>query len=181
MNSIARSRIRAFTARTVLSNNLSNPILFQPPSFEADVIAAGDPQISTIVDGINRTRITQRSQYFADVAALFSVPELSSASPWLNLTANQPEYGLTDEAYEILPSQLLSLVRTDPVGAIIRSGDFIELQFTAFDGYSYRVEGSATFATWTTVSEPHYPTNGVFTLTLPASPGAQFFRAVLSP
>jgi len=34
---------------------------------------------------------------------------------------------------------------------------------------------------WTTVSEPHYSTDGVFSLTVPTASGPQFFRAVLLP
>jgi hypothetical protein len=138
-----------------------------------------------VVDGINRARAAQRGQYFADVAAFLSVPELSSASPWLNLSddpsGQKIRFGLTDEAYEALPSQLLARVRADPVGTATRNGNSIELRFTAFDGYAYRVETSLDFATWTTVSEPHYSTNGVFSLTVPAAVGPQFFRAVLPP
>jgi hypothetical protein len=170
-----------FAGLTVLSNDLKSPILGQPPSFEGHVIASHDPQISIIVDGINRTRAARRGEYFPDVAAFFSVPELSSASPWLNLTGDQPRFAVTDEAYEILPGQLLSLVRADPLGTATRSGDSIELHFTAFDGYAYRVEQSGDFANWSTVSEPHFGTNGVFTLVPPALSGAQFFRAVLLP
>jgi hypothetical protein len=115
------------------------------------------------------------------VATFLSVPELSSASPWLNLTGSQVNYGLNDEAYEMLPSQLLSLVRADPVVRVTRSGQSIELRCTALDGYAYRVEGSTNFTNWATVSEPHYTTNGVFTLTVPASGEPQFFRAVWLP
>jgi len=167
---------------TVLSNITEFPIIEQPPQFETNVIAADAPQIATIVDGINRTRTAQRGQYFVDSGTFLSVPELSSASPWLNLSdSDQLKWGLTDEAYEMLPSQLLSLVRADTVVTAMRAGNSIELRFTAFDGYGYRVESSGDLATWATVSEPHYPTNGVFTLTLPANSGPQFFRALLLP
>ena len=110
------------------------------------------------------------------------MPELSNASPWLNLSdSEQLKWGLTDEAYEMLPSQLLSLVRADPVATATRANNAIELNFTAFDGYAYRVESTTDFATWTTVSGPHYPSNGVFTLGVPLNSGPQFFRAVLLP
>jgi hypothetical protein len=56
----------------------------------------------------------------------------------------------------------------------------VELSVNAFDGYTYRVESSTNLTTWTTLSEPHHLTNGVFTLTVPASNGPQFFRAVLT-
>jgi hypothetical protein len=170
---------------TVLSNNLSHPQLGSPPSFETITVTANAPQIGVVMDGINRTRNAQRGQYFADVAAFLSVPEISSASPWLNLSGDsfgfQARFGLTDEAYEALPSQLLSLVRADPVATATRIGNSIEIRFTAFDGYAFRVESSSDFATWTTVSEPHYSTNGVFSLTVPATSAPQFFRAISLP
>jgi hypothetical protein len=93
----------------------------------------------------------------------------------------QASFGLTDEAYEALPGQLLALVRADPVGTAVRVGNSIQLHFTAFDGHAYRVESSADFSTWTTVSEPHYSTNSVFGFTVPATASPQFFRAVLLP
>jgi hypothetical protein len=173
-----------FTGLTVLSNSLSNPSYFSPLQFDTDTITAASPQIPTLVEGINRRRTAERGQYFADVATFLSVPELSSASPWLNLgdiTGSQVNYGLNDEAYEMLPSQLLALVRTDPVVKATRLGPSIELRCTALDGYAYRVEGSTNFTHWATVSEPHFPTNGVFTLTVPGSGEPQFFRAVWLP
>jgi hypothetical protein len=170
---------------TVLSNNLSHPNFGDVPQFDNITVTSNAPQIAVVVDGINRTRAAQRGQYFTDVGAFLSVPELSSASPWLNLSddpnGNQTRFGLTDEAYEALPSQLLALMRADPVGTATRIGNSVELHFTAFDGYAYRVESSADFATWTTVSEPHYSTNGIFRLTAHATPSPQFFRAALQP
>lgn len=165
---------------TVLSNNSANPQLGGTPTFEHILVTSSAPQVALVVDDINRIRAAQRGQYFADVAAFLSVPELSSAAPWLHLsTGEQTLFGLTDEAYEALPSQLLSLVRADPTVAAQRIGNSIELRFTAFDGYAYRVESSSDFATWTTVGEPHYGTNGVFRLTVPATSSPQFFRAAL--
>ncbi len=170
-----------FTGLTVLSNDLSNPVLGQPPRFETNAIAPDASQLRTIIAGIARTRSSQRGQYFTDVGAFLSVPELSVSSPWLNRTGDQLKWGLTDEAYEILPSQLLSLVRPDPVGTALRSDAGIELRFTAFGGCAYRVEGSADFVAWETVSEPHYGVEGAFTLTVPLSSNWKFFRALWLP
>jgi hypothetical protein len=174
--------IATLNGLTVLSNNDAHPQLYDVPTFDSIVIAPGAPQISSVVDGINRASQVQRAHYFENLSSFFTVPELSVASPWLNLsTPDQLQWGLTDEAYEALPSQLLSRVRVDPIGTATRVGNSIELRFTAFDGYAFRVEGSTNLSTWTTVSGPHYSTNGVFTLTLPTSSGPQFFRAVLPP
>ncbi len=189
LRSVNTTNLNAWAATldglTVLSNNLANPQLGDTPQFDSITVTSNAPQMAVVVNGIHRTRTAQRGQYFADVAAFLSVRELSSASPWLNLpndpSLKQIRFGLTDEAYEALPSQLLSLVRADPVATVNRIGNSIELRFTAFDGYAFRVESSTDFATWTTVSEPHYSTNGAFSLTVPAIAGPQFFRAVLLP
>ncbi len=170
-----------FSGLTVLSNSLSNPTLFTQLQFDIDTITAASPQLAPLVDGISRHRTAQPGQYFAEVAGFLAVPELSSASPWLNLADFQPSHGLNDEAYELLPSQLLALVRADPVVLATRAGPCIELRCQALDGYAYRVEGSASLTNWVTVSEPHFPTNGTFTLTTPATNGPQFFRAVWLP
>ncbi len=175
----ANSWAATLAGLTTLSNIATTPILGQPVPYQTNSITIDALQTLTIVSGINRVRSANRGEYFVDVAEFLSVPELSSASPWLNLTGAQPKWGMTDEAYEILPSQLLGLIRFDPVGTVLRSSNAFELRFTAFDGYAFRVESSMDLAAWTTVSEPHYSTNGVFALTLPASDQPQFFRAVL--
>lgn len=166
---------------TVLSNSLGNPDRFAPLQFETNTITAGSPQIQGIVDGINRARTAQGGQYFADVGAFLSVPELSSASPWLNLAGYQVEFGLNDDAYEMLPAQLLSLVHADPVVSAIRTGGTLWLRCAALDGFAYRMESSGNLEDWNTFSEPHHPTNGVFTLPVPAAGAPQFFRAVRLP
>ncbi len=168
------------TGLTVLSNTLSDPVIGDLPEFETSIITTHALQISTLVAALNRARAAQPGQYFADVSAFLTVRELSIASPWLNLSnADLARGGLTDEAYEALPAQLLALVRADPVVTVTRTGADLRLHFRAFDGYAWRVESSADLSAWTTWSEPHYASNGVFTLTVPASASPQFFRAVL--
>jgi hypothetical protein len=165
---------------TVLSNNLANPQLFDPPQFESIVVTSNAPQVDIVVNAIQHTRAARRGQYFEDVASLFSISELSSASPWLNLSsAEQLQYGLTDEAYEALTSQLLALVRPDPVVTATRNGSTIELRFTVFRTGSYRVESSADLMTWTTFSDGHVPNRGTFSLTVPAASAPRFFRVIL--
>jgi hypothetical protein len=165
----------------VLSNNLTTVVVWQPPRFETNVIAPDAPQLETIISGIQRLRSSSRGQYFADVGAFLSVPELSTALPWLNLTGDQVRWGLNDEAYEILPSQLLSLIRADPVGTAVSDGHSVQLHFSAWPGYVYRVESSADCLTWESASSPHTAIDGGFTVTIPLSSGHKFFRAVLLP
>ncbi|HWN96344.1 MAG TPA: hypothetical protein VNT99_15035, partial [Methylomirabilota bacterium] len=166
---------------TTLSNAIANPFPGQPAQYETNIITADAPQVAAIVDSIQRIRISLRGGYFHSIMELLRVPELSSASPWLNLTGFPSNYGMTDEGYEVLPSELLSRVRADPVGTVTQSNNTVELRFIAFDNYAYRVEGTSDFATWTTVSEPHYSTNGVFTLPVSTGADRRFFRARLLP
>jgi hypothetical protein len=155
-------------------------VFHQSPHFTTNIVPTGAPQIETMVAAINRTRAATRGQYFQGVSALLSVPELSTASPWLNAVGDQLKWGLNDEAYEMLPAQLLSRLRSDPFGIVLPAGDGIELRFHAWDG-TYRVEGSDDFATWETVSSPHVTTNGNFSVIVPRSGERQFFRARLLP
>ncbi len=167
------------TGLTVLSNNLAFPIFGDPLQFETNTITANAPQIATIFDGLKQQRSSQPKGYFTDIFACLNTPELSSASPWLNLTDEQAAFGLTDEAYEKLPGQLLARVRPDPVGRIIAANHTLELTFSAFDGFAFRVESSTNLIHWTTFSEPHYSTNGTFSCAMAPTTGPRYFRAVL--
>lgn len=165
---------------TVVTNDLETPAIGEPPHFETNTMTFGSSQVSTIVSGIDRTRTSQSGQYFPDLASFLGIYELSTASPFLNLEdPEQVFWGLNDEAYEMIPSQLLSRVRADPVARVARRADGLEVRFTVFDGYAYRVEGSVDGTAWNTVSEPHYSTNGTFIVQVPASETMRFFRAVL--
>lgn len=70
-------------------------------------------------------------------------------------------------------------MRADPVVSVTRGANTIELRVIAFDGYTYRVEGSSDGEVWDTVSEPHQSINETFTVTVPASGQWRFFRVVL--
>ena len=167
-----------FSGLTVLSNDLTTVTFGAPVGYETNVITADAPQLATILSGIERKRAARRGEYFNSVADLLSVPELSTASPWLNLSGDQLKWGITEEGYEMLPNQLLALVRADPVGTAAISNGTVFLHFTAEDGLAYRVESTSDFASWTKVSEPHYSTNGVFGSSVVPANGPRFFRAV---
>lgn len=91
----------------------------------------------------------------------------------------QAQRGITDEAYERLPSQLLPLLRADSVGSVVQSNGNWHLQFTGFENYPYEVESSGDLSNWTAIST-NYPTNGVFSIPLNPA-GNQFFRSRLLP
>ena len=98
-----------------LTNTTETPSLFSPPTYTNVVI---DPAVhylglSNIVAGINRSRNTANypGQVFQHLGDVLSAPELTVASPFLNLTGDQTNYGISDAIYERIPQQTLSLLR----------------------------------------------------------------------
>ncbi len=67
---------------------------------------------------------------------IFSVPQLSDASPYLNVDGQQLQHGISDAAYEAIPSQLLPLLRTDSIGSVSNNGQMV-IQFTGDDGHQF--------------------------------------------
>jgi hypothetical protein len=92
---------------TVLTNTPSSPPL------TALVMSSRSPQAALLADAISRTRASQTNHLFREVGDVLGTPELSVASPWLDRRNTNV---ITDEAYEIIPSQLLPLLRPDSVG-----------------------------------------------------------------
>ncbi len=83
-------------------------------------IQPNSPQLFYIVDGINRTRAAQNSRTYRTVGEILSVPELTVLSPYLNWgNRRQYEQGIDDAAYERIPQQILSLLRTDEPRVVV--------------------------------------------------------------
>lgn len=160
---------------------LSNDTTVSPPQFTALVMDANSPQAAVIVNGINNLRAAQPGGWFYNVGDVLAAPELSAASPWLNLTNAQLQYGISDAAYEIIPSQILPWLRIDSAGSIAWINGAPRLQFTGFDGYGYRVETSTNLLDWTVITTL-YPTNGIFNFTDASGPADQrYYRTELAP
>ena len=127
-----------FSGVEALSNNVSNikigslafRLQFQhpPPYFTNLVIApagaynpalplAQQPPLVQIVQAINQTRATFTNAdglagSFEHVGDILSVPQLTEQSPFLNRNViGQIKNGISDEMYEWLPQQTLSLMR----------------------------------------------------------------------
>ena len=171
---------------TVLTNTLADGQLygpFEPPQFESVVMSSDSPQAATIATALVAAHSSQPDQRFHDVGDILAAPELSTASPWLNLSsAVQSQWGMTDEAYEAIPSQLLPLLRPDSIGAVSQSGGTLQVEFSGIDGCAYVVQTSSNLLDWTAVST-NYPANGSFSFVdtpLPGSP-RRFYRSVLWP
>ena len=86
-----------------------DPLLIQPALVDTNV----PPSLVKLVNAINTYREGLPTRNFTSLADFLQVPELTVASPWLN-TATKPQlwYGLNDSAYERLPQQILSLLKS---------------------------------------------------------------------
>ncbi len=145
---------------------------------EPIVISSNSPQAAIIASAIESERMSQTAQYFHNLGDFLATPQLAYESPFLDLT--DTNYFLTDAAYEIIPGQLLQLLRADSVGLAVSASGQVIFQFTGDDSQSYAIEASTDLVNWTSIST-NSPVNGVFTFTnsTAANAGQQFFRSVL--
>lgn len=140
------------------------------------VMPGNSPQAALIAEAILNNKNSQPQQFFQTVDGILSTPELSVASPWLNGTNL-----LTDQAMEIIPSQLLPLLRQDSVISPFVIPGSLVLQISGNDSYSYQVQVSSNLFDWTSIST-NQPSDGSFILTVPQPGGSrQFYRSKLAP
>ena len=153
---------------------LTNPVWGE---LDQVVLSSSSPQAGAIAAALLATRSSQPGQVFLDPSGILATPELSVNSPWLS-SSNTPN----DQAFEILPSQLLAKLRPDSIGSVSSGGGQVQLQFTGFDGYPYAIQVSSNLVDWTSVST-NYPSQGIFQfLDMPPRDLPQrFYRSVLLP
>ncbi len=168
----------------VVLTNISTELqlaLGQAPVFASLSLVASSAEVTAVLQSLAALRATQPGQVFRNPGNWLATPELSSAAPWLNQSTDfQRIRGLTDEAYEQLPSQLLARLREDSVGSI-QPGSPPTIQFTGSDDFPYAVETSTNLVNWISVST-NYPSNGVFEFALPPVSGTnRFYRSTLLP
>jgi hypothetical protein len=151
--------------------------------FASVIMSSGSPQAVTIATALVAARSSQPGQLFHDIGDILATPELSTASPWLNLSGD-PQLGwvITDEAYEAIPSQLLPLLRPDSIGSVSQVAGTLQVQFSGIDGYAYVVQTSSNLSQWTALTT-NYPANGSFNFVDTPPPGSprRFYRSVLWP
>ncbi len=102
-----------------LSNSIAKPNAGSTPQFQSVVIQPNSPQLFEIVNNLNSIRTNQPNQVFHSIGDILAAPQLSmmvdtngaSGSRYLNFSQDQISYGLTDEAVERIPRQLLSLLK----------------------------------------------------------------------
>jgi hypothetical protein len=167
---------------TVLSNNVSDVVVgsgfFRTPAFATFIVFSNSPQPVVMSTAIESARAAQPLQFFSNVGDIFAVPQLSDASPYLNTDAVQTQKGITDEAYEAIPAQLLPLLRADSTGSIVPASGQRIIQFTGDDNHAYVAQVSCDLTHWTTIST-NCPVNGTFTITNTATSSPQFYRTFL--
>ena len=152
-----------------------------PSQFDTLVMSSNSPQAALIGTALDAMRANQLGQYFYDVGDILGTAELSTASPWLN-TSGGANSGITDEAYEKIPVQLLPLLRPDSIGMVTETLGGLHVRFSGIDGCSYGVQVSTNLINWATVST-NYPTNGFFYYADGPLPKFQsrFCRSILLP
>jgi len=169
---------------TVLTNISSDLDLLGGtfPQFDTLLITSDSTAAQSLVQSIEATRALQSSGVFRSLGDLFATPELSLDSPWLDQSSDLKRIrGITDAAYEILPSQLLSRVRADSVGSITPADSGLRVRFTGYDSYPYAVESSTNLINWIGVNT-FYPTNGAFEFSVaPTSNLPTHYRSVMVP
>jgi hypothetical protein len=103
----------------VLSNSVANPAT-TGMKFSDHWVSPSSRELAAIVNGINQTRSRQPYKVFRTLGDVLATPELSVASPFLDLsTPRKVEKGLNDVAYERIPQQILSLLKTDEPRVVI--------------------------------------------------------------
>lgn len=154
---------------------------FVPPQLDSLTVLSNSPQAAIIANAIQTVRATQPGGFFHDVGDIFNVPQLAEQSPFLNWNDSiQQQGGISDVAYEMIPGQLLSLLRADSVGSLAWTNGQWLVQFTGYDGHAYVVQTSPDLVDWTNLGT-NSPVDGAFGFPVSPAPGAgpQFYRSRL--
>ncbi len=149
-----------------------------PDQSDFVLISSNSSQASLIANAIQSERVAQPGQSFSDVGDILAVHELGDQSPFLaGLDANN---GVSDAAYEIIPSQLLSLLRADSSGLVALTNSLPHVQFTGYDEHPYAIQVSSDLLNWVNIST-NYPLNGIVNVTnsIMLNSNQEFYRSIL--
>ncbi len=175
-----------------LTNTTPSPISKTTPQFASIFISSNSIQAQIIAKAIQATRLNTNlfpNQTFGEIGLILATPELSIRSPFLNTNAgsiggrpgvaSQIDFGITDQAYEMIPSQLLPLLRIDAVAKMLSTNGQRQLEFGGYDGLEYAIQASPDLVNWQTISS-NYTAFGTCTVTLPTTTNSlQFYRTRL--
>jgi len=184
-NAADNSSIRFNSHPQFQNSSISNTFVIIQPAGPAGINSPLG-QLVNGVHGINNMRANFTNTdglvgMFEHMGDILSVPQFAEQSPFLNLDSGvQLTNGISDEAYEMIPGQLLSLLRADSIGSITPANSQIVAQFTGYDCHFYAIEVSSNLVNWVSVST-NCPVNGMFRFTNSAVPNAnqQFYRTIL--
>jgi hypothetical protein len=167
---------------TALTNTAPAAFPGMPFQFSPVVLSSNSAQAAIIASAILSTKANTNlfpSQTFPLIGTVLATPQLSIQSPFLNVsTTSQTEYGINDQAYEMIPSQLLSRLRLDSIGNMVLTNGVTQVQFSGYDGHQYAVQVSSDLLHWSGFST-NGPVNGVFGVAIPGGGALQFYRSVL--
>jgi hypothetical protein len=163
-----------------LTNDLPDFVVqYDGPNFATLTISSNSSQAAEIANAIEATRTALPGQLFTTPGNIFTVPQLSDESPFLNWNdAAQPQDGISDFAYEAIPDQLLPLLRMDSIGSMTTVNGQLVIQFTGDDNHAYAVQSSPNLVTWTAIGT-NCPVNDTFIFTNNATANTQFYRTIL--
>jgi hypothetical protein len=150
-------------------------------SLDAILISSNSAQATLIADAIQASQVGKAKPTFSGIGDILAVPELSVGSPFLNWNYGVLQKdSLNDQAVEAIPSQLLPLLRVDPVGSMGWTNQQLQLNFSGYDGHLYAVQSSPDLQAWAGIST-NSPVNGVLNVILSpvTNTAAQFYRSVL--
>jgi len=108
---------------SVLTNTVpGNPNTQLAPTYASMLIEPVSPQLNYIVTNINAARLQQPGQVFRDLGSVLASTNLTTGSPFLNLSSDpQNKRSVSDEVYERIPQQILSLLKEDEPFLVIYS------------------------------------------------------------
>jgi len=169
---------------TVQTNTTPAPYFNVTPQLDPVTMTGNSPQAAFIASALAQAKAGQLTQQFISVGDILSAPELSQSSPWLNrndavYSNDEVDYGISDEAYEAIPAQLLARLRPDSTGSIITTNGTTSIQFSGADAYEYAVQVSSNLVNWQTIATNH-PAAGTFSVPAGSSQNL-FYRSVLLP
>jgi hypothetical protein len=147
-----------------------------PDPFDSILISSNSSQASAIASAIESERTARPGQFFSDVGDILATPQLAEQSPFL---AGANSNIVSDADYEIIPSQLLSLLRADSVGSVALINSQPLVQFTGYDGHAYEIQVSSDLVNWVSLST-NCPVNGVlsFTNSTMLNANQEFYRSL---
>jgi len=148
-----------------------------PAQFDSVLISSNSSQASAIANAIESQRVSQSGQFFSNVGDILATPQLVEQSPFLVGASSNI---VSDADYEIIPSQLLSLLRADSVGSVALINSQPQVQFTGYDGHAYAIQISSDLVNWMSIST-NFPVNGMlsYTNSIMLNANQEFYRSVL--